>query len=721
MFEYRRPREKPLILLVDDDSTVRFLLGNVLREGGFEVKEAADGAVGIDLAREIAPDLVILDVMMPGLDGYETCQALRAIAACADVPVLMLTGLDDVHSFRRAFEAGATDFATKPISPAMLSHRVRFMLRARDIFSELRQSESRLAEAQRIARIGHWEFDLGTGAFHGSAEVNSILGLAAGAAVSFEDCLARVHPDYRATLRQAVDSLARGEEALDHQHRLVTETGEPRFIHLRGELVRGPDGASRCARGTLQDITDRVRAEEQIRLLVYHDSLTGLPNRLLCARKLETALAHARRRGRKVAMMVLDLNNFRQINDTLGHRAGDVVLAAVARRLRDSVRAFDEMVSNGKQENASITSRLAGDEFLFAIMDLESGEEAADIAQHILDTLHEPVKHESRELFVSGSIGVSLFPDDGADFEELVKNADTAVAQAKQSGPNTIAFFNRSMNELVTHRLMLETELRRTLENHGIKVHYQPLVEAANGRIVGIEALSRWTHSQLGVVSPVQFIPLAERLGLIGTLTEDTVRSACSQLAAWGRVGLPPIYVSINISGQQFQNPDLATGICSLVGEAGVDPGRITLEVTESVLIMNLTAGERTLESLKACGFRIAIDDFGTGYSSLSYIKRFPIDVLKIDRAFIRDIATNPRDATVTTAIVALAQGLGVEPLAEGVETAEQRDMLLAAGCSLMQGFFFAKPMPAENLAVLLRLGPGALYPTIPDFSVLAA
>jgi len=398
-----------------------------------------------------------------------------------------------------------------------------------------------------------------------------------------------------------------------------------------------------------------------------------------------------------------------------------VVLAAVARRLREAVHAYDEMVSNGQQETASIVSRLAGDEFLFAVMDLASGEEAADAARHILDALREPVKHESRELFVSGSIGVSLFPDDGVDFEALVKHADTAVHQAKENGRNTIAFFNRSMNELVTQRLVLETELRRALENGGISVHYQPLVEAATGRIVGLEALSRWMHAGLGVVSPVQFIPLAERLGLIGTLTEHTVRSSCMQLSAWGRAGLPPSMSRSTSRGQQFRNPDLTAGIVKLVGESGLEPGRITLEVTESVLIENLAAGERTLASLKTHGFRIAIDDFGTGYSSPELHQAVPIDVLKIDRAFIRDIAANPRDATVTTAIVALAQGLGVEPLAEGVETAEQRDMLLAAGCSLMQGFFFAKPMPAESLAVLLRLGPGALYPTIPDFSVLAA
>jgi diguanylate cyclase (GGDEF)-like protein/PAS domain S-box-containing protein len=721
MSEYRQPRAKPLILLVDDDTTVRSLLGNVLCASGFEVVEAPDGATGLDLAQKSAPDLVILDVMMPGRDGYDTCVDLRALPEFADVPVLMLTGLDDVHSFRRAFDVGATDFATKPISPAMLSHRVQFMLRASETFSALRRSESRLAEAQRIARLGHWEFVLDSGSFHGSAAVNEILGFTPGAAATFEDCLARVHPDYRATLRQAVDAMIRGQEALDHQHRLVTETGEPRFVHIRGELVRGRHGTPSCARGTLQDITDRVRAEEQIRMLVYHDALTGLPNRLLAARKVEVGLASARRRGRKVAALVLDLHNFRQINDTFGHRTGDVVLAAVARRLKVAVRIYDEMIGGNRQEAASIISRLAGDQFLLAILDLASGEEAADAARYFLDSLREPMQHESHELFVGGSIGVSLFPDDGMDFESLVKHADTAVHEAKRSALNRIAFFNRSMNELVSQRLLLETELRRALENGGISVYYQPLVEAGSGRIVGLEALSRWTHPGLGVVSPVQFIPLAERLGLIGTLTEHTVRRACLQLAGWERAGLPPVYVSFNISGQQFQNPDLATGIVRLVGECGLAPGRVTLEVTESVLIENLAAGERTLNDLKAHGFRIAIDDFGTGYSSLSYIKRFPIDVLKIDRAFIRDIATNSRDATVTTAIVALAQGLGVEPLAEGVETAEQRDMLLASGCSLMQGFFFAKPMSAQDLEMLLRLGPGVPYPRIPDFSVLAA
>lgn len=406
--------------------------------------------------------------------------------------------------------------------------------------------------------------------------------------------------------------------------------------------------------------------------------------------------------------MVLDLNNFKQINDTLGHRAGDVVLTTVASRLREVVRIYDEVAYDTDPGKTSTIARLGGDEFLIAIQDLSSGEDAAGIARRILDALRAPLRWESRDLFISGSIGVSLFPDDGSDVDELVRHADTAVHQAKEGGPNTIAFFNRAMNELVTQRLFLETELRRALDDHAIVAHYQPLVDGRSGRIVGVEALARWTHPELGAVSPAQFVPLAERLGLIDALTTQTVKGACAELLAWSRQGLPPVYASINISGQQFRDKDLAATICALVRGEGVEPERITLEVTESVLVENLAEGERALCELKAHGFRIAIDDFGTGYSSLSYLKRFPIDVLKIDRAFVRDADRNPRDATILAAIIGLAQALGVESMAEGVETVEQRDVLLASECHMMQGFLFSKAVPAAELAALLARGVAA-------------
>ncbi len=695
-------RERPVILVVDDDVTGRFILSNVLRESGFEVVEAGDGAEGVDLASALEPDLVILDVLMPKLDGFAACAAIRALPAGSGVPVLMLTGLDDVQAFHRSFEVGATDFAAKPISPPMLSHRVRFMLRADSMMSALRSSESRLADAQRIARLGHWELDLGSGLFRRSAQVDALLGLDAEATAGLQSYLGVVHPEDRAAVEQAMGALLHGETGLDQQHRLQANGDEPRFVHVRAEPVRHRGGELLSIRGTMQDITDRVRAEEQIRTLAYYDALTGLPNRALFANRFRDSMAHARRRDRKLASMLLNLDSFKQINDSLGHKVGDAVLAEVGRRLEEVVCVSREPGRSDDGEAANSVARLGGDEFLLALVDLASVEEAATMAARILEALRAPLQHDAGDIYLSGSIGISMFPDDGVQFADLLKNADIAVHQAKDAGRNTFAFFNRSMHEQAMQSFILETGLRRAVRGREMNVHYQPLVDARTDRVVGVEVLSRWTHPQVGCVSAAHFVALAERLGLIGELTEQSVRKALRQVREWDAEGLPPIYVSINISGQQFKNPTLAAEILGLVHEAGFDPGRVTLEITESVLVENLEAGERMLRELKDCGFRIAIDDFGTGYSSLGYLKRFPIDVLKIDRAFIKDVDDSARDATIVAAIVALSHALGVEPLAEGVETEKQRDVLLASGCALMQGYLFARPMPAAEVASFL-------------------
>ncbi len=709
MSEYGRHRERPLILLVDDDVTVRFLLGNVLKEAGFDVVDGEDGAQGVARAKEVAPDLVILDVVMPLLNGYEACAAIRSLPEGADTPVLMLTGLDDVHSFRRAFEAGATDFATKPISPAMLSHRVHFMLRASAALAALRESEARLAEAQRIARLGHWEVDLVAGTFVGSSQVIALLGLPLGVGTTFEDYMACVHPEDSADLRRAFDAVTHDDRPLDHRHRLIGEGGNSRFVHVRGELMRDGSGMPQCVRGTLQDITAEVRTEERVQRLAYQDGLTGLPNRLLFTERLKSALSHAMRRRRKVATMLLDLNDFKQINNSLGHGAGDAVLAEVARRLREVVRRHDEVSRASASEVPSTVARWGGDEFLFAVVDLASGEDASAVASRVIEVLQAPIHHGGRELYVSASIGISLFPDDATEPADLLQHADIALHQAKEVGRNTFAFFDTSMNERTMVRLVLESGLRQALGTEEMSVHYQPLVDGRDGRILGFEALMRWFHPQMGPVSPEQFVPIAERLGLIGELTAHLMREVCARIRSWREAGLPPAYVSVNISAQQFRDANLADTIFAVVRDAGMEPETFVLEITESVLMDNLADGERILNEFKGHGFRIAIDDFGTGYSSLSYLKRFPIDIIKIDRSFIHDIDTQERDATVAAAVVALAHGLGLEPVAEGVENMEQRDVLLACGCPLMQGFLFAKPMPADEVVRLLAEHGGTL------------
>lgn len=711
-------RRRPRVLIVDDDPTFRLLLSGVLEQETFDVTAVEDGAAAVALAQEKPPDLVILDVMMPNLDGYETCRRLRARPEWAAVPVLMLTSLDDVHAFRMSFEAGATDFATKPISPALLVHRVHFMMRASATLAALRQSEMRLAEAQRIARLGHWELDVDKRGFVGSSQVGVLLGLALGSDTTLEDYLACVQEDERSSVRRAFELLASGERSIDCRHRVVGD--DPRFVHLRGEAVR--DGSGRLSlRGTVQDVTADVRSEERVQRLAYQDTVTGLPNRLHFDDRLRAAIAQSTRRRRKLAAMLLDLNDFRRVNDSLGHSAGDFVLVEVGRRLREVVRVQDEVTRATPGGATSTVARWGGDEFLFALSEIAGGEDAAAVAARILEALQAPIEHAGQEIFLSGSIGISLFPDDATAPADLVQHADIALHQAKEAGRNTFAFYSSAMNEQTMVRLVLEAGLRKSLGTDELSVHYQPLVDARDGRIIGAEALTRWCHPQLGAISPERFVPLAERLGVIGELTENTMRRVCTDLRSWGEQGLLPLYASINISAHQFRNPNLVAAVSSVVRSAGLAPGNFMLEVTEGVLIEDLAAGERTLGALRALGFRIAIDDFGMGYSSLSYLKRFTIDVLKIDRSFVRDIATSERGATLAAGIVALAHGLGVEPVAEGVETAEQRDILLACGCFLMQGFLFARPMPAEDLAALMKLGRGALYPPIMDAAALAA
>jgi predicted signal transduction protein with EAL and GGDEF domain len=358
-------------------------------------------------------------------------------------------------------------------------------------------------------------------------------------------------------------------------------------------------------------------------------------------------------------------------------------------------------------------ARWGGDEFLLGVIDLASGKDAASVASRILEALKAPVQYAGRAFHLSGSIGISLFPDDSKDPVELLHFAAMALNQSKSSGRNRFAFFSPSMNDQAKARFGLEADLHRALEANEITVHYQPIVESASGRVVGAEALARWHHPRMGAVGPDRFIPAAERLGLIDELSRQLIRLTSEHVRSWREKSLPPLYVSINISGKQFRDPNLPKVLASAVKRAGVGPSDMLLEVTESVLIDDLNEGERILGKLKELGFRIAIDDFGTGYSSLSYVKRFPVDVLKIDREFIRDIALDERDRVMASGVLFLAQGLGVEAVAEGVETVEQRNILLACSCPLMQGYLFAKPMAADELAALLARTGGVLVPEV--------
>jgi predicted signal transduction protein with EAL and GGDEF domain len=404
-------------------------------------------------------------------------------------------------------------------------------------------------------------------------------------------------------------------------------------------------------------------------------------------------------------MLFLDLDRFKQINDTLGHSVGDRLLQGVADRLRKCLRSGDTIARGGDSARGSgdNVARLGGDEFIVSLTDLTRVEDVQKVAYRILEALKEPFRIEKHEVFVTTSIGISLFPYDGTDLETLLKNADAAMYHAKDAGRSNFQFYSKSMNAAAEKRLTLENKLRRALERGEFQLHYQPLIDVDTWRIVGAEALIRWRHPELGLVSPAEFVPLAEETGLIVPIGEWVLRTACVQIQKWHELGNRDLFMAVNISGRQFSQEALVATIEQAVRATGADPKCLELEITESVLMHNAEETVQTLEVLKAMGPRISVDDFGTGYSSLSYLRRFPIHTLKIDRSFVNDVTTDPGDAAIVSAIIAMARGLSLEVIAEGVETPDQRTFLLQEGCRLMQGYLFGRPVPAEDFETLLK------------------
>ncbi len=686
------------ILMVDDDVVMRSVFGGILRSSGFEVVEAGDGKSAVDAARGTHPDLILLDVGLPDVDGFEVCTRLRALREFAETPILILTGREEQGAIARAFEVGATDFELKSIAPALLVHRVRFLLRATSTLADLRRSEARLAEAQRIARVGNWELSLGSGAFFGSAETFRLLRLGEHAAVMPLAAIRQaLMPADQEGFAKAVASIVSGDSAgIEGEYRLASKGRSPRVIHLIGESVGDNAGRADRVLGTVQDVTERVESREKIRTLAYYDALTGLPNRLMFVDQIRGFLSVARRRGFKVALMVVDLDNFKRINDSLGHGAGDEVLSLVGQRLRDAVRLYDGLARERGDDPTSV-ARMGGDEFLVAITELADGEQAAAVSRRILDSLREPLMLESGPLHVEASIGISVFPDDGEEFEELLKHADVALYQAKDGGRNTYEFFDHQLNQAALQRLLLEASLRDVIANKGLRMVYQPKVDGRDGRLVGGEALARWRHPDLGHVSPGVFVPLAERIGLGTRLTSLIFEDVCARIAGWSSEGITVPPIAVNLSPLVFRDPDAVEGLIAIASDYGVARSRIELEVTETVLIDDPEGAEKVLGRLRREGFRVALDDFGTGFSSLSHLRRFELDSLKVDRSFVRDLHEGSREAAIVQAICSLAVSLGLQPIAEGVETEAQRQALLQYGCETMQGFLFGKPLEVDE------------------------
>ncbi len=703
MSEIETPSGGSLILIADDDPTMRGFLRGSLEAEGFKVIEAVDGAQAVSIFTNHKPDLILLDVGMPEMDGFESCTAIRRLPGGDVTPILMLTGLDDYESVSKAYEAGATDFSVKPINVLVLIHRVRYMLRARRTLDKMLQSEERLARAQRLARLGNWEWDLTSGKLHWSEEMYHLFGIDPGNGEPSRDTqLERVHPEDKDSVSRALVEALRKVRPYGFDFRIVLPDGTERSVHEEAEVIFDKNGAAIRMVGATQDISERKEVEGQIRLLAYYDGLTLLPNRRLFMEKLDLALENARRREGSLAVLFLDLDRFKQINDTLGHGAGDRLLQGVAERLRKCLRSSDAVARGEALNLTDDVARLGGDEFIVSITNVTRGEDAARVARRLQEALEQPFKLDENEVFVTASIGISLFPQDGTDLESLLKNADAAMYHAKDAGRSNYQFYSKSMNAAALQRLTLENKLRRALERGEFQLYFQPQIDVRSWSIIGAEALIRWRHPHLGLIQPVDFIALAEETGLILPIGEWVLRTACAQAKAWQDAGHEPLVMAINISGRQFHDKNLAQTIGQTIGAIELDPRRVELEITESVLMHSVDETVNTLKALRAMGPRIAVDDFGTGYSSLSYLRRFPIDTLKLDQSFIQDSVKDRGTAAIVAGVIDMAHGLGLEVIAEGVETAEQRTLLFQDGCHIMQGYLFGRPVPASEFAQLL-------------------
>ena len=545
------------ILIADDDRSMRVALQNVLATDGYEIESVADGVEAVKRCEQNMPGLILLDAMMPNLNGFDACKKIRMLRGGKHVPILIVTALDDDSSIVEAFDSGATDFIPKPVHFAVMKQRVSRLLKA-------------------------------------------------------------------------------------------------------------------------------SRAEVHVRELAYNDSLTGLPNRTMFIDQMNKLIKKVRPQAHMLAVLFLDLDRFKYVNDSLGHNVGDMLLKQVAERILSCVRAADTV------------ARLGGDEFTLALDGIEDREVVANIADKICRRVGEPYSFAGKEIYVSASIGISLHPDDGADIGELMKRADTAMFKAKERG-GSFLFYEPEMEAVVTNKVEIEQDLRHSLDREELDVYYQPKLNLQTSKVEGLEALVRWNHPEKGQVGPNEFIPLAEETGLISEVGLWVLISSCVQMQTWIEKGYNPMPVSVNLSGRQLENGDIASQVAHVLAESGLNPEYLELEITESIIMKRPEEVISILHQLKAMGVKLSIDDFGTGYSSLNYLRKFPIDLLKIDKAFVRDVATNNEDRLIVKGIIALAKSLNLEVLAEGVETAEQQTFLRDEGCDYIQGYYIGKPMKSSD------------------------
>jgi diguanylate cyclase (GGDEF)-like protein/PAS domain S-box-containing protein len=684
------------ILIVDDIPANLAIAVNYLEDNSFNVLVAQDGKEGLERAQLVKPDLILLDVMMAGLDGFQTCRRLKSIESTRDIPVIFMTALNDTSDKVKAFAVGAVDYVSKPFQVGELLARIRTHLTLRVMQEQLIAQNAKLHVSElyyrrlfESAKDGIVLLDLASGNISDvNDSVVDMLGYTRDHYVKkkFLDVL----PFRNIPACQAALANLQSGESVSFEHWVMESEGKsPVDVEFFGNVYM-VDGTM-IAQCNLRDITARKQAETRIRHMALHDSLTGLANRTLLRDRLSQAISQASHNEEQVAVLLLDLDLFKHINDSLGHHIGDGVLQGVATRLRAALRESD------------IVARLGGDEFVVVLPVVSNRQQVEEVAQKLIGSLREPFYIESHEIHICGSIGIGRYPNDGDNAGALLRTADLAMYAAKATGHGQYKFFTAELSVVPQRRLLLEKDLFAACRREEFILHYQPLVAAKSRSITAVEALLRWNHPQHGMISPLEFIPMLEDLALIVGVGEWALKTACLQSVAWQMEGLPPVRMTVNVSPFQFYHGDLVKTVEKALLESQLDPGLLELELTETLRLDELEGTIHIMDRLKHLGVSLSLDDFGTGWSSLSYLRRFPLDRLKIDRAFMRGIATEPAAKALVSGIISLARSLGLASIAEGVETMEQLRFLEEEGCAEFQGFLYSPAVSASECGALMR------------------
>jgi diguanylate cyclase (GGDEF)-like protein/PAS domain S-box-containing protein len=690
MQEPRKP--KPVVLTVDDDPAMRLLLTESLDQAGYEVIEAGTAEEAIERIRVRLPDAVLMDVRMPGMNGFEACAAIRKLPDCRLLPVVIVTGLNDMDSIEQAYHVGATDFITKPINWPLLPHRLRNILRSGEAIENEHKTREMLNvildsipvrvfwKDRNLRYLGcnrRFAEDAGLESPQGViGHSDATLPWAAQASVYEEDD------------RDVIDS---NRPRFGYEQSRIRYTGERLYVQTNKVPLSDAQGRVIGVLGTYEDITARKAAEARIQFLAQRDSLTGLPNRALFGDRLRHAIAQAQRGNRLLGLMFLDLDRFKAINDSLGHGSGDNLLIQVGERLKDCMRESDTV------------SRLGGDEFTVILETLEHTEDSIAVADKILDAFKTPFTLNQQTVFVTASIGIALYPLAGESTEILIRNADIAMYQAKESGRNRYCVYSTAMHAGAKLRLKTENDLRNALEGNQFELWYQPQYDMNTNQLNNIEALLRWNHLQRGLLPPEEFLSELEETELIIPVGEWALRAACRQAKGWLDQGLEYARVAVNLSSRQFSDPALLDKITRALRDSGLEPTRLELEINENCLMQDSHAAVTTSKAIRALGVKVALDDFGVGYSSMNYLKYFSLDTMKIDRVFVQDLPDDGDEFAIVNALIALARSLSTRVVVEGVESIDQFNHLRALGDLSAQGFLMCPPQPAENIIRLLE------------------